>query len=181
MAKRLIFVLLSLFFFVGSRLAAEDGTRFSRQSFGRVYSLEIPKYMSRTAELNDNADLQYANGVKEAYFIVMVEDKEFLNIVQANFAGPDDYFDYFYDNFNISRKKILTKIKTNINGMDAVLSEIEGGVDSLDFYYLIGVAESKSAYYNVICWTLYDKREELKNDYKKIIYSLKEEERGGDE
>jgi hypothetical protein len=45
---------------------------------------------------------------------------------------------------------------------------------NMEIYYLVGIVETKKAYYKVMSWTSKEKKDTFKADFQKILYSLKD-------
>jgi hypothetical protein len=43
-----------------------------------------------------------------------------------------------------------------------------------EIYYLVGVVETKTAYYKVLSWAVAENKDKFKADFQKILYSLKD-------
>jgi hypothetical protein len=144
------------------------------------FSLDIPANLSETKDLNDDADLQYNNLFEELYVIVIKEDKKDL-IMQL---GPDfefpgnieGYMELLKTNMGETLKSVdFSKVHTHqINGMKAKTFVFEAKVENNDIYYEFGIFEGKNKYYQVMTWTLLDKKTEHSPKMRKMINSFKE-------
>jgi hypothetical protein len=143
------------------------------------FSLEIPASLSEAKDLNDDADLQYDNLFDELYVIVIEEDKKDLKTqLGSDFEYPDTiegYCELLKMNMEVLDKLDFSKMPTRqINGMKAKTFAVETKVDNIDIYYEFGYFESKNKYYQVMTWTLLDKKTEHSSKMQKMINSFKE-------
>ncbi len=144
------------------------------------YSIEIPKDLSETKLLNDVASLQYENQFKEFYVIVIDESKESLKDFFAPNSETPNNLDGYSELLKVNMASVLGKVDFSkieikqINGMKAKVFSVETKIENLDAYYKFGFFESKNSYYQVMLWTLLDKKEEHEPRMQKIIDSFKE-------
>ncbi len=144
------------------------------------YSIEIPKDLSDTKLLNEVASLQYENQFKEFYVIVIDETKESLvDFFDPNSETPnnlDGYSELLKENMAPVLGKVdFSKIPSKqINGMKAKVFSVETKIENLDAYYKFGFFEGKNSYYQVMLWTLLDKKKEHEPRMQKIIESFRE-------
>jgi hypothetical protein len=163
---------LILVFFSDQLISQEKG--FTSKKFGNIIYLDIPDYMSKTFGLNDIAKVQYANAEKEAYTIIIEEDKEDIKSAGGGFANPQEYFKFFMDSFGIDSIQIISEVLTKSGKFQAYQGLVDGVVQDMNLFYLITIIESPTHFYNVISWTLKENQDKLINDFKKIASSLKE-------
>lgn len=144
------------------------------------YSIEIPNDLTETKLLNDVASLQYENQFKEFYVIVIDESKKsLLDFFAPNSETPNNLYGYSellkVNMASVLGKVDFSKIETiQINGMKAKVFSVETKIENLDAYYKFGFFESKNSYYQVMLWTLLDKKVDHEPRMQKIIESFKE-------
>ncbi|MBC7425559.1 MAG: hypothetical protein H7321_03395 [Bacteroidia bacterium] len=147
------------------------------------YTLSIPDYLTKATNLNDEASLQYMNGSKEFYVIVIDESKSELNkaLVDNNLTEQYEdniqgYANLLIDGFEATLKspKKSKIIDTVINKLPARLLTFTGTVEGIDAFYTIAFIEGKETYYQIMSWTLMSKQDEYKEKMSKIMYSFKE-------
>ncbi len=144
------------------------------------YSIEIPNDLTETKLLNDVASLQFENQFKEFYVIVIDESKESLVDFFAPNSETPNNLDGYSELLKVNMASVLGKVDfskiktTQINGMKAKVFSVETKIENLDAYYKFGFFESKNSYYQVMLWTLLDKKKELEPRMQKIIESFKE-------
>lgn len=152
-------------------------------TFQNLYSLEVPSFMEATTALNDDASLQYQNLIKELYVIVIHETKD-----EINNAITDNNLDFIYskdfdgysqmvvDNFNesiniINRSEISDII---INGLKAKTFTLSGTVEGVEAYFKFCLVEGNDNYYQIMTWTLEDRKDKYSEKMNSIINSFKE-------
>lgn len=156
-----------------SNLFSQD---FAKVKGGNCFSIDIPKYMTKSYDLNDVASLQYQNSIKEAYVIIIDDDKEHLESLGVKFVNSKEFLESTVSNFysEAQDRKIGSINEFVSNGLGHSQVEITLRADDTDLYYLITAVETNEHFYKIICWTLLENKDKLKNDYKTISKSLKE-------
>ncbi|NOK59239.1 MAG: hypothetical protein GFH27_549283n300 [Chloroflexi bacterium AL-W] len=115
--------------------------------------INVPRVWQERADLNDEAEIQAANPLREQYVIVLTESK-------ADFEGFDvdlpAYAEIIRDNFvdSVGEISVTNEQTLSINGNDAIQYELRGTVDDLDVVYWMTGIESDENYYQVLSWTL---------------------------
>ena len=144
---------------------------------GHVFSITLPDYMSRTVGLNSSANFQYKSEVKDVYGFVIGDEKEELKLAELNFASVTEFHEDFMKSFlaDVEKKNIGTPIvkkisETNFLECDVTYydKEAEG-----EIYYLVGIVETKSAFYKILSWSAAENKDKFKADFQKILYSFK--------
>ncbi|MEM8530066.1 MAG: hypothetical protein AAGF95_04440 [Chloroflexota bacterium] len=112
----------------------------------------VPRVWQERADLNDQAEIQAANPLREQYVIVLTESK-------ADFADLDvdlpAYAEIIRDNFVDSVGVSVTDEQSfSISGNNAIQYELRGTVDDLDVVYWMTGTESEDNYYQILSWTL---------------------------
>lgn len=169
MKKSIVLGLLSLLF-----ISCNSKTEYQTVKVKNKYSLEIPEFMSEAQTLNPEASLQYQNALREFYVIVLDEPKtQFPNQGAINL---EEYKNIVLENMkmNLSEPKISPIEDTIINGLKAKLFSISDDTENIEIYYQFAYIESKSNFYQVMTWTLENKKDKFSNDMDKIIASFKE-------
>ena len=147
---------------------------FSTKNVGNCFSLEIPNYMAKSYELNDAATLQYNNTVKEAYVIVIEDSKDELNSLSMIFQNPKEFLESFTKEYQVESKNRtiseITEFKSNDNPHAQV--EMSWNTENGDLYMLITTVETEAHFYKILCWTIFENKDLLRNDYLTISKSL---------
>ena len=149
---------------------------YSPQRGGNCYTLDIPDYMVRTYKLNEVASLQYQNISKEAYTIVISDSKEQLAEIGVKFIDSKEFLKGFTDSYmaDAKNRKLSQVTEFEINGNKNAQTELTWSTDDTDYYMLITVVESKENFYKILCWTITENKDMLKNDFINISKSLKD-------
>lgn len=143
------------------------------------YSVELPGFLSKATNLNEEASLQYQNIFKEFYVIVLDEPKKVLIDIADDLAVEPNLESYFsvlksgmeetFDNVAFIDIK-----DTKINGLKAKTFAVTGNVEGIDAYYKIAYIEGKDSYYQILTWTLLKNQQKHTPEMDKIIASFKE-------
>ncbi|RXP60875.1 hypothetical protein EC396_04270 [Lutibacter sp. HS1-25] len=147
---------------------------FSTKNAGNCFSLEIPNYMVKTYDLNDVATLQYNNTVKEAYVIVIEDSKDELNSLSIIFQNPKEFLENFTKDYQLETENRtiseITEFESNENKHAQV--ELSWSTEDGSLYMLITTVETKEHFYKILCWTLLEYKDNLRDDYLMISKSL---------
>ena len=152
-------------------------------TFEDRYSIKLPVFLSKATDLNEDASIQYQHIFKEFYAIVIDEPKDELGqiLVDNNInAYYTDDFSGYSDLILGSMEESLELLSdwdvkhTRVNGMPANVVKFSGRYDDVDIYYNLAVIEGRETYYQVMVWTLNDRKETHEKQMNDIIYSLKE-------
>jgi hypothetical protein len=148
------------------------------------YSLDVPSYMTKTTTLNDVASLQFQNVFKEAYVIVIGEDKqEFMDaLVEAerydsavsivgNYA--DTQVQLISAGVNVTSRKDPKSVR--INGLNAKVTEMDAEVEGVKVpvTYFMTFLESQEKLYMIMAWTLQNKKETHRETFEKMARTFK--------
>jgi hypothetical protein len=149
---------------------------YSAQKGGHCYTLDIPDYMTKTYVLNDVATMQYQNIQREAYTIVIEDEKALLEYLGIKFVDAADFLDQFIAEYKIESDNRKTSKSTAFksNGNPAAQIELEWTEEVGGFYMLITVVETKTHFYKIMSWTLAENKDKLKYDFQKTAKSLKD-------
>lgn len=149
---------------------------FSTQKGGHCYTLDLPNYLLKTYDLNDVATLQYMNTAKDAYVIVIEDSKDELNYLRMVMNGPTEFLEFFLKDYQAKAKKRKVSPVTTFesNGNNHAQVELSWEENGVKLSMLITVAESKSHFYKILCWTNGPNFENMKQDFLAISKSLKD-------
>jgi hypothetical protein len=149
------------------------------------FDLDIPSNMTIMPELNEGASLAYGYvaevgaEVKEHYVIVIMETME---EIESYDLGMDfdalSYSEIALESLtaSLSSYEVVNgepKV-TQINGLDCVVTEMNGKLGEVGVFYKLGVFEGENAFYQVLTWTIDSQRAEFQPAMDKIINSFKE-------
>ncbi len=150
--------------------------KFESKQGGNCFTMDIPDYLTKTFSLNDAASLQYQNISKEAYVIAIEDNKEELESLGMKFVSAKDFLTYFLKDFhkdaNNRKESSISEFESNKNQHAQV--ELTWTDENADFYMLITSVETANHFYKILCWTVAENKETLKNDFVRISKSLKD-------
>ncbi len=177
------FYVVVLIAFMVSLSACDTKTKYETVTTAQKYSLDLPSFLEQGTEMQEGATLLYQNLLKEFYVMVIEDDKANLHKViddggleelyPKTFIGYADLLAAsFKENseVNIDAKFIDQKIGTLGAKHFNMLSKIEG----IDIYYHYTLVEGKDTYYQVMQWTLADRKDMYKEEMDRIAKSFKE-------
>lgn len=166
-------------------VVAEDKAEFETVSINGIYSMGIPTFMSKATSLNEEASLQYQNIFKEAYVIVIDEDKqEFLDALSevgaydsarsviGNYA--DTQMQLTSSGMNVKFKKDITEL--TINGLSAATTEVDAEVEgvAVPITYFLTFVEGPEKLYMVMAWTLSENKDTHRETFMEMAKSFKD-------
>ncbi|WP_421812194.1 hypothetical protein [Flagellimonas sp.] len=180
-------LLLSTTSCINSKSKKDDSTlganSYHTISIDGKYRLDLPKFMTGTTGLNEEASLQYQSLLKEAYLLVIDEPKADFEEVYRVLEQYDDELSVL-QNYRDARLQILsrtTKINNKsepqslrINGLDAETVELDAIVNGMgnEISYFLTFVEGEDNVYMIMAWTLKDKKIEHKKTFKTIAESF---------
>jgi hypothetical protein len=153
-------------------------------SINREYSMGIPSFMTKATALNKGASLQYQNIFKEAYVIVIDEDKqEFIDTykglsvydttrsVLSNYT--DSQVQSITANIEVLSQKEVTTFK--INGQNAAAVELDANVEGvkIPITYFLSFVEGKDKLYFIMAWTLQNKKDTHRDTFARMVKSFR--------
>jgi len=146
------------------------------------YTLEVPKYMEAMDNLYNQASLQYGSRNKDAYTVVINENKKdfigyFRNIgkynenvsVIKNYAAAQ--VNYF--RLNMKATKVEQYDLNQINNYNAHQFRIEHRVNYYKMAYVIAYIETEDELFMIMNWTPLDKFDQLEKTFIAINKSFK--------
>lgn len=146
-----------------------------------LYSVEIPSFLVETNTLNSNASLQYNNPLSEYYIIVIHENKAATDSVLNELedfspASLKTYSELLFDNYcensEVRAKTAFTD--TVVNNMKIRRTAIRSTVEGNEVYLLYAFIEGKEHYYQLMTWTLAERKDKFSRQMEQSIYSFKE-------
>jgi len=143
---------------------------------GHSFNVSLPDYMSKTSGLNSASAIQYKSTVKDVYGFIIYDTKEDLTLAEMNFSSISEFYENFIGGFlakaekrEVSNPKSQKKGDVNFIESDLTFYSPEA---QTDIYYLVGVVETKKAFYQVLSWSSAENKNKFKADFQKILYSL---------
>lgn len=145
---------------------------------GHVFYVSLPNYMSKTMGLNDAAIIQFRNSIKDVAGFIIEDNKEELAIADMVFSSIDDFYGNFIKNFlvDLNERKITEPLSKTI-GETKFIECDASYVDTdskMGIYYFVGIAETKDAFYKVLCFGSSENKDIFKADFQKILYSIRD-------
>jgi len=145
---------------------------------GHVFYITLPDYLNKTSGLNDAATIQFKNEAEDIAGFVIEDTKESLTLAQLSFTSLKDFYDQFIKDFLLEEKSrkisaAVSQTKGDIKVMECDASYYDKDLKT-DIYYFVGIAETKDAYYKVLCFCAIENKEKCKADFQKILYSLRD-------
>lgn len=139
--------------------------------FDGHFSAMKPGSWSMLTDLNDEADLQMGNKLKEAYCVVLTESK-------------DDFAEgYSLEEFGeVTRQGLLSSLadatvegpeSMTLNDQAAIRYELVGTVDRVKIKYWHVVVDSESHFNQVLLWSLPSRFDRNRGDFEAVLSSLK--------
>ena len=174
---------LFLFFITVLFYSCQSGNTLKTVTIEDRYSISVPSFLSEGSNLNPVASLQYQNVWKEFYVIVIDESKSELHeaLSQTNRAeiysnDLKGYSELLINGFEqgVSVIHKSEPIDTLINNMPAKLLTISGQVNGIDIFYSIAFIEGEHQYYQIMVWTLLEKKNQFEDLMSEVIHSLVE-------
>lgn len=148
--------------------------QFSSQKGGHCYTVDIPDYMAQTFDLNDVATLQYQNVNKEAYTIVIEDNKTQLEILGVKFVNPADFLKQFVDSYmvDVADRRVSGVTEFISNNNKHAQQELNWTLEGSKFFMIITVVETKTHFYKILCWSLESNKSTQYPDFIKVSKSL---------
>lgn len=161
-----------------------ENTEFKTVRVKGKYDIQIPQSMTRTRDLNDEADLQYQNVFTNMYTIVLDEaiGPAAQNIKLEDYYNDTAGFAQNYLSFQLEYVEAdLTGVTTNIypttkiHGLPAVSASVTGFFSDADedLTYYLTVIEGRKNVFLVMSWTLGSSKEAHVPIFKKIAESFR--------
>ena len=147
-------------------------------TIGHPIYISLPDYMTRTIGLNDDASIQFKNEVKDVAGFVIEDNKEELKLAEMTYSSINEFYDEFIKEFvkgeeKLQQSKPVSKKSGDISFIEADVSYFDKDAET-EIYYLIGIVETKTAYYKVLSYCSLENKAKFKADFQKILYSLKD-------
>jgi hypothetical protein len=150
-----------------------------------IYSMDIPSFMKKTDNLNDDALLQFQNIYKETYVIVIDENKqEFIDVFTD--YGEYDSTKTPVENYRKIQLGMLSEgiemsyqsepSASKIKGLPAQQVQADGQVEGIryEISYFLTFVEGEQNLYMIMAWTIKDRKEKYAEMFKTIAGTFKE-------
>ena len=156
-------------------------TNTERIKVGHTFNISVPNIMMRTYTLVEGAKLQFQNGVKNIYLVVLDESKEELKGLGVVCNNVEDYYETITKDYQTNYKnyKQISKRNINNNGYKIIQTEYQytGGdlAKAIEIYFCQDYVETEKYFYKVACWTTPENIEKLGPLMREISKSIKED------
>lgn len=166
-----VFALGILFVFL---ISCNHNTTYQTVKVKNKFSLELPDFLSEVKTLNAAASLQYQNPLREFYVIVLDEPKS--EFPDQESIDLETFKAILRDGLetNLTNPRFSRDRDTVINGLKAKLFSLSDNSDKVDIYYQFAYIESKNNFYQILTWTLENRKDQFSDEMNKIIASFKE-------
>lgn len=151
---------------------------YTEYKAGHLFEISLPSYMERTVGQIDASAVEYRNQANDLYGYVTFDTKENLELTKQKYASILEYQETLLKNFIKDKEKRivskpLSQKRGNINFIETEVTFHDKETND-DFYYLIGSVETKTTFYRIISWSLAKNKNKFKEDFQKILYSIKD-------
>ena len=181
-------ILMKIFHFIATALvfgAIAGCDSFQQTKLVKIeqesYSIMLPEYMTPQTDLHEEANLQYANIEKEVYIVVLEEpaidfETAFADTSMGYPPTMQGYSDLIYEEFKLNMDSSLVSISERQiqkeGNVERHTFNSVATLDTVDAYYEFGSVRNDSTYYQIIAWTLADRKDQYKDDLAKMVKSL---------
>jgi hypothetical protein len=145
---------------------------------GHVFYVSLPEYMSKTTGMNAAAVIQFKNELKDIAGFIIEDNKEELGIAGMSFSSVDDFYENFIKDFlsDKDNRKIGQPVKQKIGNTNFIKCDVSyyDADSKTEIYYFVGIAETKDAFYKVLCFGSMDSKVKFKADFQKILNSIRD-------
>ncbi len=173
---------LFLFLFLISCNENLSPDEYTELAIANLYQLSVPKYMEKMNDLNKDASLQYANLIKEAYTVVVHENKQdyiafakTINAYNEHVSVLDNYSQTQIDFFerNLKLKRFETSVFTKVNELNARQDKLKGNINGKELGYALCFIEGENNLYMIMNWTRLNRMPRFKTTFETINNSFK--------
>jgi len=132
--------------------------------------------MSKTIGLNTSASIQFKNLVKDVAGFIIEDNKEELRLAEISYGSLNEFYEDFIKDFLVDEKdrKISQPLSTTKGGVNFVECDATyfDKDSELEIYYFVGLVETQTAYYKLLCYGAAKDKEKFKADFQNILYSI---------
>ena len=153
-------------------------TSMKEYKAGHVFYVSLPTYMTKTTGMNDAATIQFKNTAKDVAGFIIEDNKEDLELSEMVFSSIDDFYATFIKDFLSDKKNRKISQPSSQTIGDVKFMECDESYydkeSKLDLNYFVGIAETKDAFYKLICFSSVEDKDKFKADFQKILYSIRD-------
>ncbi|MDF3079172.1 MAG: hypothetical protein K0S09_3061 [Sphingobacteriaceae bacterium] len=176
--KKIALLSVLTWFFTLKAAAQIQPTTLKEFKAGHVFYISLPEYMNKTVGLNSASTIQFKNAVKDVYGFVIEDTKEDLVMADMQFTSINEFYDNFIKDFLKDQEKRTVSAAKYSESEGIKFAESDASYYDKEIkasiYYLVGVVETKSAFYKVVSWAALENKDRFKSDFQKILYSLRD-------
>jgi hypothetical protein len=145
------------------------------------YTLMVPDFMTEQSDLHEEANLQFAQVVKEVYVVVIEEPTaDFETIFMDTTLGypptmqgySDLMYEQFQENLGTDLVQISEREVQKNPGLERHTFNSTAKVEGIDAYYEFGIIRTDSSYYQIIAWTLAKNKDKYASCLQEMVKSL---------
>ena len=134
------------------------------------FSVMMPATWSKRTDLNDNADLQIGNPFKEAYAIIVSENK--MDFDNLTLEGHSNLTRSFIKKSLLKYQESEPEYLTTIGKLRALRYRLTGTIEGLNVVYWHVTLETKKYYHQMLIWSLKSKFANNEADFNDVIRSF---------
>lgn len=163
-------VIFGLLLFISTQESKQDNYS-TKGSYDGAYTLSIPDSFDVQSDLNDAADIQFADDNKSIYVMTINEStqdfddsfrvEDYADLAISSFASRVDGFNYVSADYGFSSLPVKDY-------------EIRGSVDGVRIVYYVRLIKLEDRFVQVITWTTPSKIDDNNETMKAIVSSIKE-------
>jgi hypothetical protein len=153
MKKAVLFIIIT----AAMNISAQTTERIK---VGHIFNISVPTIMMRTYTLVNGAKLQYQNGVKNIYLVVIDESKDELKALGVVCNNVEDYYETITKDYpaNYKNYKQISKKSIKSNGYKIIQTEYQytsgDSTNTVEVYFCQDYVETEKYFYKVACWTV---------------------------
>lgn len=172
---RLIFLSFLLPFVLFSACRSWAEVEYKNHEISDLFNIELPSYLSETTDLNNEAEAQYQNALKNLCLIIRKNDWQELRRRRPEFV-LEDYYDVSIEQLKVNLERIDAPAPDSIslNGLSAFKGSLSGTFKGDRIQFDICTIAGKRYLYQLLIWSTIEDRDQYHSDIEKIIYSFEE-------
>ena len=153
---------------------------FDKESGGNIKTIRstegcceirVPGSWKEDKELNDQANIQASNRMKELYVIVLSESKENfenMNLENHSKLTRSEFLK------SLSSPQTIGPVSVTVNNNPGVQYEIFGGTNNVKIAALHTTVETEKHFHQILAWTIKSRADKNKPILQNVIQSFKE-------
>ncbi len=164
-------------------IACQDNQTYTEHK-SQNFSIKVRNDLSETDDLNDEAILQFKNEFQELYLIVLEETKTDVSLYFPEILEEEDakkrvehYAGILLKNYENSLtlenfSGYMPKVINGSNAIEITFNAIEPE-SKINVFYYVTFIETQNHFFQILTWTLFDKKKECLDSMEKMINSFK--------